>query len=86
MEDKFISYLLDRKYTEKTARDYARRVAIVRESEGLFGGEFVNNIDKIVQDYDIGGKKSELGNKSHRSVINALKRFQEFILDNNAKI
>ena len=86
MEDKFISYLLGRKYAESTTLDYAERVAIVRKSEGLSWEEFINNIDKIVLDYDMGGKKSELGNKSHRTVINALKRFQEFILENNVNI
>lgn len=35
-------------------------------------------INKFVKDYDTNGIKSELGEKSHRTVINALKRYQEF--------
>ena len=58
MKDRFFSYLLERMYTEKTSRDYARRVAIVCEKEGLSWKEFINDINKIVCDYDWGGKKS----------------------------
>lgn len=41
--------------------------------------ELGEKIDIITAMYDIGGVKSYLGEISHRAVINALKRYGEFI-------
>ncbi|MCL2364450.1 MAG: hypothetical protein FWC71_07305 [Defluviitaleaceae bacterium] len=41
--------------------------------------EAAQNISSLIQMYDIGGAKEDIGNKSHRAVINALKRFSEFL-------
>ena len=36
-------------------------------------------IGSVVERYDIGGDMEDHGNIGHRAVINALKRFKEFI-------
>jgi hypothetical protein len=34
---------------------------------------------KIVNSYDVGGQNEAFGQKSHRAVINALKRYEAFL-------
>lgn len=41
--------------------------------------QLADNIQDVLPQYDIGGLKEELGNKSHKAVINALKRFSDFV-------
>jgi hypothetical protein len=41
--------------------------------------ELGKNIDGIVVKYDVGGACEDFGNKSKKTVINALKRFAEFV-------
>lgn len=63
-----------------TTYDYAHvRIPFVIHEERISIQTLMNDIDHYVKIYDFRGSKSALGNKSHRSVINALKRFQEFI-------
>ncbi len=62
-----------------TVYDYIKRIDKVCYYEYCTWEELAENIDSVVRDYDIGGKKEHIGNISHRAVINALKRFQEFL-------
>lgn len=85
MRDKFENYLKDLGYKDltengnpSTVDDYLKRIDRVLETEGLTWNNLPNHIDRIVDDYDTGGIHESIGNKSHRSVINALKRFQDF--------
>lgn len=85
MKEQFQLYLVNQGYSVKTpsgnpstAYDYKKRIDKVCEWENLTWEELYHCIDRIVLLYDIGGTKEELGEKSHRAVINALKRFQEF--------
>lgn len=88
IQDKFKKYLKNRGYKEfsscgnqSTVYDYIKRIDKVCGVENYSWHELANAIHKIIPLYDIGGEKEDIGNKSHRSVINALKRFQEFIND-----
>jgi hypothetical protein len=54
------------------------RIPAVCNRERISVTQLINNIDKIVSKYDQFGSEAEFGNKSHRAVINALKRFKEF--------
>lgn len=86
MKVRFEEYLIKQGYKLKTpsgnpstAYDYVKRIDRVCDWEGLTWEGAANIIGQLICQYDIGGEKEELGNKSHRAVINALKRYQEFI-------
>ena len=49
------------------------------EEEGLSCDALVKKIMSIIEQYDKGGEKEAIGNYQNRTVINALKRFREFI-------
>ena len=82
----FEEYLVNAGYSEYTVSgnlstvfSYIRAIKKVLEEEGLSWCSLQSNIDNIVSLYDIGGAKQHLGAKSKCTVINALKRFQEFV-------
>lgn len=86
MREKFKSYLISQGYSEttpsghpSTVYDYMKRIDRVCEWEQLEWSELKSCINQIVPQYDLGGTKEHLGNKSHRAVINALLRFQECV-------
>jgi hypothetical protein len=88
----FLEYLKNNFYKlftpsdlQSTAYQYVKSVNFVRENEKLDWPQFIVNLDKIINDYDNGGKKQYLGDKSHKTVINALKRFREFFMFSNIK-
>lgn len=88
MREKFKEYLKKKGYAEytpagnpSTVYDYIKRIDKVCEIENCSWQQLEDNIHYIISQYDNYGRKSDIGNKSHRSVINALKRFQEFIID-----
>ena len=71
--------------TGKTGKDstvpaYVKAVGQVLKEEDLTWAELEKNIEQIVTKYDVGGACEDFGAKSNRTVINALKRFQEFVL------
>ena len=84
--DDFKSYLIRCGYAEytpsglpSTAYDYVGRIKKILEWESMTLSELNQNIDKLCHEYDIGGIKQELGDNSHRAVINALKRYREYL-------
>lgn len=86
----FESYLESEGYSVVTPKglpsttyDYAHaRIPFVLREERISIQTLISNIDQYVKMYDLRGFKSAISNKSHRAVINALKRFQEFIKSN----
>lgn len=62
-----------------TVSAYVKAVDSVLEKEGISWSTLKNNIDDIVKKYDVGGEEEVFGNKSNKTVINALKRFNEFV-------
>ena len=54
-------------------------VESVRAEEGISWDTLKADIDDIVDKYDEGGLMSWFGAKSNKTVINALKRFAEFV-------
>lgn len=85
--ENFYQYLLLRGYKQNsdvgnktTATSYCHWIKDIFRREQLTGKEFVRNISQIVQKYDKGGAESEYGKKGKSTVINALKRFQEFVI------
>jgi hypothetical protein len=88
LQDQFSAYLAERGYRTVTAAgnpstvyDYVRRVDRVSKEEGLTWAELARRMDIVFPLYDIGGAKEAIGRKSNRSVLNALKRYQEFMVE-----
>lgn len=86
MKKQFEKFLINQGYKQttpsgnpSTVYDYIKRVEKVCEWENFTWFQLAENIDKIVRLYDVGGAKASRGNLSHRAVINALKRFREFV-------
>ena len=64
---------------QSTVYSYSKAVESVLEEEGITYSELVRNISSIASKYDIGGEKVDFGNKSNRTYINALRRFEEYV-------
>lgn len=86
MKEQFKRWLIQNGYKEytgsgnrSTVYDYIKRIDFVCDNERIDWMELGEKIDFITAMYDIGGVKSYLGEISHRAVINALKRYGEFI-------
>ena len=85
IESAYEAYLIEAGYkttTDKgspsTVYSYLNAIGFVLDEEKLSWAALVNKIDDVIILYDIGGEKEHLGNKSNRTCINALKRFQDF--------
>lgn len=86
MKEQFKEFLVKQGYSvttpsgnPSTVYDYAKRIDKVCEWENTTWAGLAENIGVIVAQYDGGGIKEELGRKSNSAVINALKRFSEFL-------
>jgi hypothetical protein len=86
MKKQFEEYLTNQGYSvttpsgnPSTVYDYVKRIDKVCSFENLSWTELAYEIGAIVNQYDVGGSKEDLGRKSHNAVINALRRFQEFV-------
>lgn len=62
-----------------TVYQYLKAIRNVCDEEGINLIELKENISSIILKYDIGGEKETIGAKSHKTVINALKRFEDFL-------
>lgn len=62
-----------------TVYQYIKAIRNVCDEEGINLIELKENISSIILKYDIGGEKETIGAKSHKTVINALKRFEDFL-------
>ncbi|MFA6808376.1 MAG: hypothetical protein WCR27_05235 [Eubacteriales bacterium] len=89
MEKQFEEYLINNGYKQttpsgnpSTVYNYIKRIDNICEWENITWEQLANNIQIILPQYDIEGIKEDLGKKSHSSVINALRRFSEFVIHN----
>ena len=85
MEKDFESFMRINGYSKKslnsdksTIYSYVNSVKSIMKDEGLDWDTLYKQISSIVPMYDVGGKKEDIGNKSNRTNINALKRFEDF--------
>ena len=62
-----------------TVYQYLKAIRNVCDEEGINLIELKENISSIILKYDICGEKETIGVKSHKTVINALKRFEDFL-------
>lgn len=86
MKEQFKDYLLSKGYSEytpsgnpSTVYDYIYRIEKICLEEGSSWEMLASDIDRFVKDYDVGGKNENIGQTSHRAVINALKAFKAFL-------
>ena len=83
----FEAYLINEGYATETPSGHPSTVysyisAIendVLDEEHISWDMLKSNIDSILPIYDVGGKKEHIGAKSNYTVINALRRFAEFV-------
>lgn len=82
----YIEYLKSQGYKEytkndkpSTVYDYAKRIDMVCQVEKISWDELNVEIDRLLVEYSKSGIKAHLGSISHSSIINALRRFKEFI-------
>jgi len=86
MRQQFEEYLMKRGYSRttpsgspSTVYDYVKRIDKVCEWEETTWQGLARNIQMVLAQYEAGGIKEDYGNQSHRAVINALKRFSEYL-------
>ncbi len=87
IETSFEAYLISAGYETETPSGHRSTVysyvsAIERhvlENEHITWDVLRDDIDNIVKKYDVGGFFENIGAKSNSTVINALKRFKEFV-------
>ena len=82
----YVDYLIAAGYKTETDSGkpstvyaYVKAVLAVLSEEDISWLTLKTNASDVVKKYDIGGEKEILGRKSNKTVINALKRFEEFV-------
>ena len=86
MKEQFIQFLINQGYSERTPSgnpstvyDYPHRIDRICKWENTTWEGLAQKIGTIIRQYDAGGSKEDIGRKSKRAVINALKRYSEFL-------
>ena len=83
MQKQFEEYLLAKNYRPTTSIDYPARLERLCKKEKISYEHLAQHIYEIMPQYEKNGKKNSYGRRSHSSVINALRRFSEFLSDSN---
>ena len=86
MQKQFEEYLQSKNYSATTAIDYPARLERLCRKEKFSYEHLAQHLAEIMPQYEKTGKKSSYGKRSHSSVINALRRFAEFLSDCNIKL
>lgn len=96
----FEDYLRDRNYSEwtpsghrSTVYDYPFRIDTICRDEGYVRDDgtsdwraLASNINTLIEEYDKGGMKEQLGSKSNNAPINALKRLSEYLEEDDTTL
>lgn len=85
MQKQFEEYLQSKNYRPTTSIDYPARLERLCRKEKISYELLAQHLAEIMPEYEKTGKKSSYGKRSHSSVINALRRFAEFLSDCNIK-
>ena len=83
MQKQFEEYLLAKNYSSLTSIDYPARLERLCRKEKISYELLAQNLADIMPQYEKTGKKSSYGRRSHSSVLNALRRFAEFLAEGN---
>ena len=84
MLKEFENWLLNNNYRPTTAFDYQGRIERLCRAEGYTLSHLIENIASILPQYEINGKKSSYGKRSHTSVRQALRHFKIFLTIQNS--
>ena len=76
---------MSKNYKPKTSIDYTARLERLCRKEKISYEHLAQYLNEIMPQYENTGKKSSYGKRSHSSVINALRRFAEFLSEANIK-
>jgi len=86
MLEQFYRYLISlglSEYTKSgrksTVYSYCNRIELVCKNEGIDISELAEKIRFIIPKYDYGGIYEDIGMRSSKTCINALKAFEEFV-------
>lgn len=79
MQEQFEEYLQTKNYRVTTCIDYPARLERLCRKEKISYEYLAQHLAEIMPQYETTGKKSSYGKRSHSSVINALRRFAEFL-------
>ena len=85
MQKQFEQYLLAKNYSPLTSFDYPSRLDRLCRKEKISYEHLAQHLPEIMPQFERTGKKASYGKRSHSSVINALRRFAEFLSDCNIK-
>ena len=85
MQNEFEEYLQAKNYKPTTSIDYPARLERLCRKEKISYEHLPQHLAEIMPQYERTGNKSSYGKRSHSSVINALRRFAEFLSDCNIK-
>ena len=85
MQKQFEEYLQSKTYRPTTSIDYPARLERLCRKEKISYEHLAQHLAEIMPQYERTGNKSSYGKRSHSSVINALRRFAEFLSDCNIK-
>jgi hypothetical protein len=66
-------------YEPSVVYAYLRYVGLVCREEKMGWKTLLSNIRSIIPLYSEGGAKEEMGNYQNKTVINALKRYRDFV-------
>ncbi len=89
MKEAFYNYLLDLGYKDSTPSGAPSTIPqYINAIEKIIAWEHLGNWEQIIQHlpillrkYDVGGEKAHLGAIGHNTIINALRRFAEFVAE-----
>lgn len=85
MQKQFEQYLLAKNYSPLTSIDYPSRLDRLCRKEKFSYEHLAQHLSEIMPQYDRAGEKASYGKRSHSSVINALRRFSEFLNETNVQ-
>lgn len=86
MQKQFEQYLQSKNYKPTTSIDYPARLERLCRKEKISYEHLAQYLNEIMPQYEKTGKKSSYGKRSHSSVINALRRFAEFLSEANIQV
>ena len=86
MQKQFEQYLLAKNYSPLTSIDYPSRLDRLCRKEKISYEYLAQHLPEIMPQFERTGKKASYGKRSHSSVINALRRFSEFLNETNTVV